>query len=818
MKRLLLGVIAAFCSTLAYSQATEIVVETYAENIGMVGTTDLTGYNTYRVYVKFSSPDDFLTAVYGDANFPTEIHGGNNFYHSAVGALTNEGYNPVVFPAVPDLEYDSFITVGMTAPASSEDGEQPINSIGDPMNNWIPAFDPGAGMTGADIVINTQTGGSWFPLFPDANAYAGEDSLVLIGQFTTDTTLYGVVSVATFVGGDQSDDSPLVTLPFSSIPGAVFGCTDMDATNFNSEANEDDGTCIYACDYPATQLMIEASSTGDVSCSGYSDGSAVVTVTGGQGSLTYSNGTSSNGTGIFNAVPAGDVTITVTDNVGCSVETTLTVSTPDPLVVTASLSDPISCAGESDAVLSGSSNGGTGMVMYSMTAPVDTGSGPYFEMGTDVLLFEGVGVGLYTVYAIDGNGCVDNTPGIQVGQPQPFNLYAQAVAPTTCPDTEDGTVVLNFFGGSGNGTTYSTDGSTYSTENTFTLPPGTYTFYAQDVNGCPDTLTEVMVGAPAEFESLAELVSPSCFGEMDGSATVEVQGGTAPLVYVIDGDSLDNVMLTMVGAGDIAIEVVDANGCSFDASVTLSQPSEIVIDAAVTDVNCNGDENGAVTLNASGGTGLGYVYDVDNGGFGPNNEFDGLAAGSFSAVVQDDSGCSSATTVTIGSPDAIEVSVDSNDGATGAEADGSLDITVTGGTAPYTYSWEGPDFTSGDEDPSGIAAGDYTVTITDANGCEFESTTIVVVSGLSEVINLIDVTLFPNPTRGLVEVQLAGLAGESVTAVLTDGLGRDVSRYDLGNLTGVHLERMDLSGYESGVYFLRLEVADAVEVIRVVKQ
>ena len=92
------------------------------------------------------------------------------------------------------------------------------------------------------------------------------------------------------------------------------------------------------------------------------------------------------------------------------------------------------------------------------------------------------------------------------------------------------------------------------------------------------------------------------------------------------------------------------------------------------------------------------------------------------------------------------------------------------------------------------------------------------VSGLDELINTVEVTLFPNPTRGMVDVQLTGLAGESVTAILVDGLGREVSREDLGNLTGQVTERMDLAGYESGVYFLRLEVANAVEVIRVVKQ
>ena len=474
MKRLLLGAIAVFCSTLAYSQATGIVVETYAENIGTVNGIDLTGYNTYRVYAKFASDQDFLTAVYGDADFPTRIKGGDNFFHATLGALSNSSYNPLLFTTFPELEYDSFVTIGMDAPANADNGEAAINSVGDPGNNWIPVFEPGAGATGGDIIIDTQTGGSWFPLYPDANAFAGADSLVMIGQFTTDTTLFGVVSIASFVGGNQ-DSTALATFAFSSVPDAVFGCTDSDATNFDSAANEDNGTCVYACDYPGTQLMVVETTTSPVSCSGYSDGYASVTVSGGQGSLSYTNGIVNNATGIFNGVIAGEVTLTITDNVGCSVETTVTVDSPAPLEVMASLSDPISCNGESDAVLSGSSTGGTGAVTYSLEAPMDTGSGPYFEMGSDVLLFEGIGVGLYTVYGIDENGCVDNTPGISISQPQPFNVYAQAVVPTQCPGTDDGQVLLNFFGGSGNSTLYSTDGMTYDANNTFTLPAGTYT-------------------------------------------------------------------------------------------------------------------------------------------------------------------------------------------------------------------------------------------------------------------------------------------------------------------------------------------------------
>jgi len=819
MKRLLLGVLAACCSTLAYSQATEIVVETYAENIGMTGTTDLTGYNTYRVFVKFASDQDFLTAVYGDVDFPTKIQGGNNFFNSTLGTLNNESYNPVLFGSFPDLEYDSFITIGMDGPAVTDDGEAAINAVGDPSANWIPQFDPGGGATGSDIIIDTQTGGSWFPLYPNSNAYAGADSLVMIGQFTTDTTLYGVISIATFVGGVQSNDS-LVTIPFSSVADAVFGCTDSNATNYDMGANEDNGSCVYSCDYPATQLMVTGTSSSSVSCSGYSDGFASVTVSGGQGSLTYSNGTSSNATGLFSGVVAGDLTITVTDNVGCSVEAMVSVDSPEVLNVMASLSDPISCNGESDAVLSGNSTGGTGVITYSLQAPIDTGNGglPFLENGTETLLFENIGVGLYTVYAVDENGCLDNTPGISIDQPQPFSLYAQAIVPTNCPDSNDGIVVLNYFGGSGSSTVYSTDGITFDENTTFDLSPGTYTFYAQDVNGCLDTLMDVTVTTPPAFVAQEELTNPSCFGDMDGSITVEVQGGSSPISYVYAGDTLDMVSLDMVGAGVYAIEVVDDNGCSFDASVELAGPAEIIPSAVITDVLCSDSEDGVIDASATGGSGMGYIYSIDNGSFGPNSGFDGLSPGDYTITVQDDAECSGSTTFTVASPDAIVVTVDANDGANGTDSDGVIDITVEGGTPPYDYSWTGPGYEGTDEDPTGIAAGDYDVTITDGNGCEFTSTTIVVVSGIEEMVRLIDLKLFPNPTNGDVTVSMEGLSGESVIAVLTDGLGREVSREDLGNLTGEFVHRLDLNAVEAGVYYLQMNVANAAQVLRIVKQ
>ena len=188
---------------------------------------------TYRVYATFDNPTDELVAVYALETAPMVVGVSTSFYQDAVGAVLAQTINPAFFGAFPSLQYDSWFTIG----SEDSNGTSDVQQVG--MDDYFAAFENGGG-----FIVDTFIGGSWF-LLPNqsADAEAGADGRVLIGQFTTD----GVVNLTmNFQWDDEATNTYQeegVSIVFPEVP--VPGCTNPNADNYNALANEDDGSCTF---------------------------------------------------------------------------------------------------------------------------------------------------------------------------------------------------------------------------------------------------------------------------------------------------------------------------------------------------------------------------------------------------------------------------------------------------------------------------------------------------------------------------------------------------------------------------------------------
>lgn len=233
-----------------------IEIDTVATDIGWVSdglgnTIDLSGYNTYRLYVTMANADDFMNAVSGDANNPTHLSTTTSFYQHGLRNVTPAGINPLLLAAHPSLQYDSWVTIGIDGPPGA--GEENVTTIESPGQPWIQTFDPGDGLPGASIVMNDVVGGIWFALTGNANGVAGDDLRVLIAQLTTDGDLSGDLYCQILEDGDGANGTLSPT--FSFVPPNACGCTDAAACNYDADADHDDGACYYpdecgVCDGP----------------------------------------------------------------------------------------------------------------------------------------------------------------------------------------------------------------------------------------------------------------------------------------------------------------------------------------------------------------------------------------------------------------------------------------------------------------------------------------------------------------------------------------------------------------------------------------
>ncbi|MBI2967724.1 MAG: choice-of-anchor L domain-containing protein [Bacteroidetes bacterium] len=451
-------------------------------------------------------------------------------------------------------------------------------------------------------------------------------------------------------------------------------------------------------------------SVTNIICNGDTNGSITLGAAGGTPPFTYqwspsvSIGPSAAGLG------DGNYSITVTDNTSCSYVTTVTLTEPAALVISGTPSG-VSCYGYSTGAVNIAVSGGT--VSYS-----------YLWSNTQTVEdLTAVIAGNYTVTVTDGNNC-QATAAFTVTEPAPFTLSFSAIQPDC--GASNGSITVTVTGGVSPYTyTWSPAGPN---NNTYpNIPAGIYSVTVTDANSCAITDTFNLTST-GNFQALISAFSNvSCYGESDGSATVTATGAP-PYTYLWLPSAQDSVTATGLPAGIHSAFVVDAYACTTSVSVTITEPSPVIIAAVPANTLCAGSSDGTLDISVSGGT-PGYTY-IWSDASTAEDLVEG--AGEYTVTVTDSKGCTQTFTDTINSPPPI-VPVTSSTPATCGMADGSVSVITTGGTGTYSYLWVPGNATL--QTVTGLAAGVYLVTVTDGNGCTGTSVAVITNPG-APVLNI----------------------------------------------------------------------------------
>ncbi|UPZ15228.1 gliding motility-associated C-terminal domain-containing protein [Flavobacterium humidisoli] len=491
---------------------------------------------------------------------------------------------------------------------------------------------------------------------------------------------------------------------------------------------------------PASAVAVAKTSQTDVLCFGASTGAINITASGGVAPYTYdwADLAGTNDPEDRTALPAGTYTVTVKDANGCSAAPlAVTITQPASAVAVAKTSQTdVLCFGASTGAINITASGGLAPYTYDWADLAGTNDP---EDRTALI------AGTYTVTVKDANGCSEAPLAVTITQP----ASAVAVAKTSqtdvlCFGASTGAINITASGGVA---PYSYDwadlAGTNDPEDRTALIAGTYTVTVKDANGCSAAPLAVTITQPASAVAVAKTSQTDvlCFGASTGAINITASGGVAPYTY--DWADLagtnDPEDRTALPAGTYTVTVKDANGCSAaPLSVTITQPASAVAVAKTsqTDVLCFGASTGAINITASGGVAP-YTYDwADLAGTNDPEDRTALIAGTYTVTVKDANGCSAAPlAVTITQPaSAVAVAKTSQtDVLCFGASTGAINITASGGVAPYTYDWADLAGTNDPEDRTALPAGTYTVTVKDANGCSAAPLSVTITQPASAV-------------------------------------------------------------------------------------
>jgi hypothetical protein len=510
-------------------------------------------------------------------------------------------------------------------------------------------------------------------------------------------------------------------------------------------------------------LSISITGQQNAICKSIANGQITVAATGGttgaNGASAYqyslNNGTYGNASSF--AVPAGNYTVTVKDVNGCHVTTpSVTITEPALAVSVSVVPQDVACNGASNGVIHVTAQNGALPYTYSASGPAQSSPAQSDPLITGLL------AGTYTVVVTDNKGCQASQPNVVVGEPAALQLSQQSETDAACNGDANGSVTVTAAGGTGN-VHFSLNGVTNNTGVFNGLAAGNYTITAIDDNSCTATLP-VTIGQPVVFTLQPTVTDATCNGKANGQVQLTGAGGTTPYSWSDNNITYNNgnnnsYTFSTLAAGNYTYYAKDAHGCSAATGATVGQPAAITFNYAVADALCNGAASGTITVTPAGGVGP-YTFNADGAPFQTANLLTGIAAGTHSVSVMDAQGCvKTGSSVLVGQPSVLTLQVNNQlPVSCFSGTDGTLTVQAGGGTSPYTFALDNGTYQQ-TASFTQLAAGNYTVTVKDANGCLNNTpATITQPTQLSLQINKTDI-LCSGDASGSVRLQAAGGVG-----------------------------------------------------------
>ncbi|MBM72195.1 MAG: hypothetical protein CL847_05380 [Crocinitomicaceae bacterium] len=575
---------------------------------------DLAGMSTYRLHLTTPHDDDFLSAIYGDENDPLNVGSSSSFYQHPFGSHLGSDMFPQIYPTFPELEFDSWVTIGLDQGAG--DGEAAPQAIQSTEFSWVEQFE-----AGGDIEIDDSIGGSWFVLDPNgtSNAVSGDDQKILIMQLTTDGIPSGTIHAQLFNHGSQEDVSQ-ITLSFVGISGTTAsscGCTSEIACNYDPNATEDDGSCEFA----------EANYDCDGTCLNDSDGDEVCDEEEVLGCLdetacNYNENATDNDLDLCeyadmnydclgncindedgDGVCDEEEVLGCTDMDACNYDSSATDNDNSCLYADIYYDCEGNCLNDSDG--DGVCNeeevlGCTDEIAcnYNVDATDEDGSCLYADEYYDC--------GGICINDSDGDGICDELEELGCTDMGACNYDELAT-------DDDGSCEYESCAGC-------TDEESCNYDVDATLDDGSCSYLA------------IVDGTT---------VDANCNGDL-GSVTIVADGGVGVVTYIIGDDSNETGVFELA-AGIYTVSVSDDSGCSDEVEIEVSEPDVLTLEATATDETST--ELGVGTATTTGGTGaIGIVW-IDSEG--NDVDPDGLSTGAYIVIAEDENGCTDTVEVDV---------------------------------------------------------------------------------------------------------------------------------------------------------------------------